>query len=170
MLFRLLCGAALVFASPVAAQNLDARTKAERDLLKKVVEIPTVQMLGQVPRLVQLLSAEFRKSGITDIIVKDYEGRPGDKTQAMVVRWPSSSPSGKRPIVLMAHMDVVEAKAADWKNDPFVFREEDGYYLGRGVADNKSAVVAIVAALARLKGAGFKPTRDIIVLFTGDEE
>ena len=169
MLFQFLASAALI-SSPVAAQDKGAGAKAERDLLEKTVEIPTVQMRGQVPRLVQLLSAEFRKSGITDITIKDYEGRPGDKTQAMVVRWPAASPSGKRGIVLMAHMDVVEAKAADWKNDPFTFREQDGYYLGRGVSDDKAGVVAIVAALARLKASGFKPTRDIIVLFTGDEE
>jgi acetylornithine deacetylase/succinyl-diaminopimelate desuccinylase-like protein len=169
MLFRFLAGAVLI-ASPVAAQDLDARAKAERDLLARTVEIPTVQMRGQVPRLVQLLSAEFRKIGITDITVKDYEGRPGDKTQTMVARWPAAAPAGKRPIVLMAHMDVVEAKAADWKNDPFTFREKDGYYLGRGVSDDKAGVVAIVAALQRLKTSGFKPNRDIIVLFTGDEE
>ena len=169
MLFRALSAAAL-FAAPATAQSTDMRAKAERDLLEKVVEIPTVQFRGQVPRLVQLLSAEFRKSGITDIVVKDYEGRAGDKTQAMVVRWPAASPARQRPIILMAHMDVVEAKAADWKNDPFIFRELDGYYLGRGVSDNKSGVVAIVAALARLKASRFMPTRDIIVLLTGDEE
>ena len=168
-MFRLLAGAALVIAAPLPAQAVDARAKAERDLLEKVVEIPTVQMRGEMPRLVQLLSAELRKAGISDIIVKDHEGRPGDKTQTLVARWRAASPS-KRPIVLMAHMDVVEAKAADWKNDPFTFREQDGYYLGRGVSDNKSGVVAIVAALARLKAAGFRPTRDLIVLLTGDEE
>jgi acetylornithine deacetylase/succinyl-diaminopimelate desuccinylase-like protein len=158
-------------SQPVFAQSADsARQAAERDLLKRTVEIPTVQFRGQMPRLVKLLSAEFRKAGISDITVKDHEGRPGDKTQTLVARWHAASPSGQRPIVLMAHMDVVEAKAADWKNDPFIFREQDGHYLGRGVADNKSGVAAIVAALQRLKASGFQPTRDIIVLFTGDEE
>ena len=122
-----------------------------------------------MPRLVQLLSAEFRKAGLTDIIVKDHEGQPGDKTQTMVVRWPAKAPTGK-PIVLMAHMDVVDAKPSDWKHDPFTFREEGGYYLGRGTNDNKAGVVGIVSALARLKASGFEPGRDIIVLFTGDEE
>ncbi len=169
MLYPLFAATALVAAS-ATAQTGSAEIKAERDLLEKAVEIPTVQMRGQVPRLVQLLSAEFRRAGITDITVKDHEGRPGDKTQTMVARWSSKASSGKRPIILMAHMDVVEAKAADWKNDPFTFREQDGYYLGRGVSDNKSGVVAIVSALKRLKASGFQPNRDIIVLFTGDEE
>jgi acetylornithine deacetylase/succinyl-diaminopimelate desuccinylase-like protein len=70
----------------------------------------------------------------------------------------------------MAHMDVVEAKASDWKAPPFIFREEGGYYRGRGIADNKAGVVAIVAAVARLRASGFEPERDIIVLLTGDEE
>ena len=70
----------------------------------------------------------------------------------------------------MAHMDVVEANRSDWINDPFKFREADGYYWARGANDNKAGVVAIVSSIARLREAGFLPTRDIIVLFTGDEE
>ena len=168
MLFRFFAGAALI-ASPAAAQGLDARAQAERDLLERAIEIPTVQFRNEMPRMVKMLSAEFRKAGLNDIIVKDHEGRPGDKTQTMVVRWRAKT-AAKAPIVVMAHMDVVDAKAADWKYDPFTFREEGGYYLGRGAGDNKAGVVAIVAALQRLKAAGFEPTRDIIVLLTGDEE
>ena len=165
----LLLTSLLVAAAPLAAQPLDGRAQAERDLFEKVVEIPTVEKRGQMPRLVQLLSGEFRKAGITDITVKDHEGKPGDRTQTMVVRWRAKAAT-RKPIVLMAHMDVVEARASDWKNPPFEFREEGGYYLGRGANDNKAGVVAIVSALARLRAAGFQPSRDIIVLFTGDEE
>lgn len=165
---RFLLAAAALIASPAVAQT-DARTKAERDLLEQVIEIPTVQFRNEMPRLVKLLSAEFRKAGFADITVRDHEGRPGDKTQTMVVRWHAQSPS-KAPILVMAHMDVVDAKASDWKNPPFEFREVDGYYLGRGTGDNKAGVVSIVAALRRLKAAGFQPNRDIIVLLTGDEE
>ena len=169
---RLMLAAAsflVAFAEPLAAETLDARAKAERDLFEKVVEIPTVQFRGEMPRLVNLLSAEFRKAGISDITVKDHEGRLGDKTQTMVVRWRARNPTAQ-PIMVMAHMDVVEAKASDWKNPPFEFREEGGYYLGRGTADNKAGVVAIVAAFQRLKASGFEPKRDIIALLTGDEE
>ena len=69
----------------------------------------------------------------------------------------------------MAHMDVVEARREDWTHAVPIPRE-DGYYLGRGAADNKAGMAAIVAALQRLKATGFQPKRDIIVLFTGDEE
>ena len=168
MLLRFLAFAALI-VSPVSAQTLDARAQAERDLFEKAVEIPTVQFRGEMPRLVRLLSAEFRKAGLSDITVKDHEGRPGDKTQTMIVRWRAKNAT-RAPIVVMAHMDVVDAKPADWKHDPFTFREEGGYYLGRGTGDNKAGVVAIVAAMQRLKASGFEPTRDIIALLTGDEE
>jgi acetylornithine deacetylase/succinyl-diaminopimelate desuccinylase-like protein len=149
----------------VHAADPAARRAAERDLFKQAVEIPTVAGRGEMPRLVKLLSAEFRKAGIKDIIVKPY-----GTTEAMIVRWPAAKPSGRKPILLMAHMDVVEARRADWTNDPFVFREADGYYWGRGASDNKAGMIAIVASLARLRAAGFEPSRDIIVLFTGDEE
>ena len=155
---------AAALASPAAAQT-DARRQAERTLFEKVVEIPTVAGRGQMPKLVSLLTAEFRKAGITNVIVKDH-----DDTQTLIARWPAAKPSGKKPILLMAHMDVVEANPADWKYDPFTFREESGYYLGRGASDNKAALVGIVLALQNLKRAGFEPTRDLIILFTGDEE
>lgn len=157
----------LATSSLASAQvpTLSPVQKAERDLFEKVVEIPTVPGRGEMPRLTKLLSDEFRKSGITDIVVKSYSD-----TQTLIARWPAPKSNGKKPILLMAHMDVVEAKASDWTDDPFIFRETDGYYLGRGSNDNKAGLVAIVATLKRLKAAGFVPDRDIIVLFTGDEE
>lgn len=157
----------LLSAAPATAQPAptDTRARAERDLLERAVEIPTVAGRGEMPRLTQLIAREFRGVGITDIQIK-----PHGTTQSMIVRWPAVRPSGQRPILLMAHMDVVEARRADWTHDPFEFREADGYYWGRGVADNKAGMVAIIAVLKRLKSSGFQPNRDIIVLFTGDEE
>lgn len=162
----------LIAASMIAAQAPapDPRRAAERDLFEQIVEIPTVAGRGQMPRLTALLATEFRSIGITDIVIKDHEGQPGDKTQTMIVRWPAARPSGKKPILLMAHMDVVEARRGDWTHDPFEFREESGYYWGRGTSDNKQGVAGILLALKRLKASGFQPSRDIVVLFTGDEE
>ena len=155
----------VVSLSLVDAQAATERENAEKELFRKVVEIPTVAGRGEMPRLVKLLSAEFERAGIKDITVKSH----GD-TQSMIVRWPAARPTGKKPILLMAHMDVVEANRSDWINEPFKFREADGYYWARGASDNKAGVVAIVSSIARLREAGFVPTRDIIVLFTGDEE
>lgn len=168
---HLLAGSMLaVSAAAIAQPQPDAvRRAGERALFEKVIAIPTVQFRGETPRLVRLLSAEFRKVGLTDITVKNHEGRPGDKTQTMLVRWRAKQPT-MAPIAIMAHMDVVEANASDWKYDPFTFRQEGDYYLGRGTLDNKAGVVAAVIALSRLKASGFEPSRDIIVLLTGDEE
>lgn len=166
MIIRGLIVCALLSTAAAAQQPQDARRAAERDLFEKVVEIPTVAgRPAEFRRLTSLLTAEFRKAGVTNVVVKDH-----DNTQTLIARWPAARPSGKKPILLLAHMDVVEAKASDWKNPPFEFREKDGYYLGRGASDNKAALTGIILALQNLKRSGFQPTRDIIVLFTGDEE
>jgi acetylornithine deacetylase/succinyl-diaminopimelate desuccinylase-like protein len=164
---RKLILAGLLLAAPALAQSTDQTRRAgERALFERIVEIPTVAgRPAEFKKLTTLLTAEFRKAGITDVAVKDHDG-----TQTLIARWPSPKPSGKKPILLMAHMDVVEANPADWKNPPFEFREKDGYYLGRGTNDNKAALTGIVLALQYLRDSGFQPTRDIIVLFTGDEE
>jgi acetylornithine deacetylase/succinyl-diaminopimelate desuccinylase-like protein len=165
MIIRVAAVVAALLSSAAGAQTAAQTRQAERDLFEKVVEIPTVKGRGQMPKLTALLSAELRKAGITDITIKNY-----DDTQDLIARWHAPKPSGKKPILLMAHMDVVEAKASDWKFDPFTFREQDGYYLGRGSNDNKAGLTALVLTMQELHAAGFQPTRDIILLFTGDEE
>ena len=86
------------------------------------------------------------------------------------MRWLGSDKNLK-PVLLMGHMDVVEAKAEDWSStDPFKMIEKDGYYYGRGTIDMKDGITAITQAMINLRKAGFRPKRDIVVLFTGDEE
>ena len=170
MIKRSLLAALLAASSVCAAAQAPAsdpvKRAAERALFERIVEIPTVAgQTAEFRKLTTLLTSEFRKAGITNVVVKDHDG-----TQTLIARWPAAKPSGKKPILLMAHMDVVEAKAADWNNPPFEFREKDGHYLGRGAADNKAQLTGIVLALQELKRQNFQPTRDIIVLFTGDEE
>ena len=76
----------------------------------------------------------------------------------------------RKPILLLAHIDVVEAKREDWSFDPFKFLEQDGYYYGRGTSDDKAMAAIFVANLIRFKQEGYKPDRDIIVALTADEE
>lgn len=155
------------FASPVVGQTeaQDLRS-AERALLERAIELPTVAgRTEDFRKLTKLLSEELRKAGVSQITIKDHDG-----TQTLIARWSAPRPSGKKPILFMAHMDVVEADAADWKHPPFELREEDGYYLGRGTADNKGQLIGLVLALQELHRQGFQPSRDIILLFTGDEE
>lgn len=160
-------GAALLACASTQAFGAETSNRAaERDLFAKIVEIPTVKgRTAEFRKLTGLLTAEFRRAGISNVVVKDH-----DDTQTLIARWPAAKPSGQKPILLVAHMDVVEAKASDWKYPPFQFREEKGYYLGRGSNDNKAALTGILIALQYLRAEGFAPSRDIIVLFTGDEE
>jgi acetylornithine deacetylase/succinyl-diaminopimelate desuccinylase-like protein len=102
--------------------------------------------------------------------VLGYSGYKDEPTHALVVRWRAASPSARKPILVLGHMDVVEAKRDDWQTDPFTFIEKDGYFYGRGVNDDKQGVISSAAAVLKLKADGFKPTRDIILFYTGDEE
>lgn len=155
--------AALAATSAHAATD---RKADERALFAKIVEIPTVEgRPAEFKKLTTLLTAEFRKTGINNVVVKDH-----DNTQTLIARWPATKPAGQKPILLMAHMDVVAANESDWKYPPFKFREEGGWYLGRGANDNKAALTGILLALQYLRAEKFEPSRDIIVLFTGDEE
>ncbi|MGE5230401.1 MAG: M20/M25/M40 family metallo-hydrolase, partial [Deltaproteobacteria bacterium] len=88
---------------------------------------------------------------------------------AMFVRY-RGRPGGLKPILLMAHMDVVDARKEDWSFDPFTFRELDGYYYGRGSSDNKAGVATLVAMLVRYKQEDYVPDRDLIMVLTADEE
>jgi acetylornithine deacetylase/succinyl-diaminopimelate desuccinylase-like protein len=152
--------------------SLDPAWQARaRALLEKSVEIPTVTKRGQMQRMAELIAAELRAGGIppADIRIIPHEGLPGDNAASMVARWRTPNPT-KKPILILGHMDVVEAKREDWKQDPFEFIERDGYFYGRGTIDMKNGIVATTLALLKLKQAGFTPNRDIILFFTGDEE
>ena len=149
-------------------QQWQAKT---REVFKQAIEIPTVHHRGEMHRMATLLANQFRAAGISDsdIHFMPYEALPGDKTEALIVRWRSPRAT-KKPMLILGHMDVVEAKREDWKFDPFVFREQDGYFLGRGTSDMKNGDVATTMAAVKLMSEGFKPNRDIIFFYSGDEE
>lgn len=161
-------------ANPVAqpsrlAPEWQAKT---RSMLETAVEIPTVAgRSGQMQRLADYLAGELRSGGIPaeDIRIMPHEGVPGDRTVSLIARWRAERPTEK-PILILGHMDVVEAKREEWKEDPFEFIEKDGYFYGRGTTDDKQGVIATTAAVLKLKQSGFRPSRDIILFFTGDEE
>ncbi|MGN6850046.1 MAG: M20/M25/M40 family metallo-hydrolase [Sphingomicrobium sp.] len=142
-----------------------------RALFKQAIEIPSVHNRGQVPAVAKLLADQFRAAGIpdADIHFMPYEALPGDHTEALIVRWRSPHAT-KKPMLILGHMDVVEAKRSDWKYDPFQFREEGGYFYGRGTSDMKNGDVATTMAAVKLISEGFKPDRDIIFFYSGDEE
>ena len=143
-----------------------------RELLEHAISVPTVAGRGKVPEFAQSLADRYRAAGWAegDIHMLPYDATPADHTAALIVRWPAAGKANAKPIMLMAHMDVVEAKPEDWSMDPFLLVEKDGYLYGRGTSDIKQGIVAVTTALLQLKAQGFKPKRDIIVFFTGDEE
>ncbi len=161
-------------ANPVTVPTkLDAAWQAKtRAMYETVVEIPTVAGRNEVPRLAEYIADQLKTAGIPadDIKILPYQGNKGDKTVNLIARWRAEGTPSKKPILLMAHMDVVEAKRSDWQNDPFEFIEKDGYFYGRGTNDNKAGLTGILASVLKLKQAGFKPDRDLIIFFSGDEE
>lgn len=171
----LVCLSASAVAAPdprTVPTKLEPAWQAKtRAVFKQAIEIPSVHNRGETQRMAKLLADQFRAAGIAeaDIHVMPYEALPGDKTVALIVRWRSPKAT-RKPMLILGHMDVVEAKREDWKYDPFVFREEGGYFLGRGTSDMKSGDVATTMAAVKLMSQGFKPNRDIIFFYSGDEE
>ena len=139
------------------------------ELLRDSVAFKSVRGEKQVVPLVEFLAQKYIDAGFPDedvhILPLDSDGEP---VATLVVRYRGSSTS-KRPILFLAHTDVVVA-AGEWERDPFVLTEEAGYYWARGVLDDKFATTILTTNFARLKAEGFVPERDLIVAFTGDEE
>jgi acetylornithine deacetylase/succinyl-diaminopimelate desuccinylase-like protein len=170
---------AIASATNAAAppQLTAAQHEATHAMFEHIVDIPTVIGRHRVPEEAQYVADQFKAAGFpeADIHVVPYHTGSAttgdDDTAAVIVRWRAAGTPKAKPILLMGHMDVVEAKAEDWSaTDPFKMVEKDGYYYGRGTIDMKDGIVAITQAMINLKQSGFKPKRDIVVLFTGDEE
>src|SRR4051812_37905905 len=143
-----------------------------RDIYKTAVETPTVAQRGQVPKLAGYLADQLRAAGWADgdIHVLPYMSPDANPTAALIARWPAAGSAKQKPTLIIAHMDVVDALPADWTTDPFKLVEKDGYFYGRGSGDDKGGLVPSMVALLKLRASGFKPDRDIVILFTGDEE
>lgn len=157
---------ALALAAPSFAATPNAHEARARELFSKLISYKTSVGLGQVPAMVDHLAAQFRAAGFND---SDIHVLPLGETASLVVRYRGDG-SGGKPILLMAHMDVVTAKPEDWKRDPFTLIEENGYFYGRGTYDVKDGVATLTATFLRLKAEGFVPSRDLVIVFSGDEE
>jgi len=168
-LFSLVLFANLLFANSMAAQTAppDAATrKLAHDILKQLIEINTTDSVGSVTAAAEAMAQRFRDAGFpaSDIQVLG----PNDRKKNVIVRLHGS---GKhKPVLLIGHLDVVEARREDWTTDPFQFIEKDGYYYGRGTSDMKDGDAIMSATLIRMKKEGYVPSRDIILAMTADEE
>lgn len=152
-------------ATPDAGVH-DANQARAREIYGQLISYKTSAGLGQVPAMAAYLAAQFRAAGFPEA---DVHVLPVGETASLVVRYRGDG-SGGKPILLMAHMDVVTAKPEDWQRDPFTLVEENGYFYGRGTYDVKDGVATLTSTFLRLKQEGFVPTRDLVILFSGDEE
>ncbi|HEX8232575.1 MAG TPA: M20/M25/M40 family metallo-hydrolase [Caulobacteraceae bacterium] len=156
--------AALAFAAQAAPPQWQAK---QRELFDKSIALRSVAGRPEVTQLAEYLAGEFRKGGFP---AADIQLVPIKGTASLVVRYRGTGASGKKPILLISHMDVVDALPSDWTKDPFKLTEEGGYFYGRGTSDIKSGVVTLAALFLWLKADGYRPDRDLIIAFTGDEE
>lgn len=178
LLAVLMAGAPCASAAPPpstlkSAPRLPSRWEGKtREIFKTIVEIPSVAGRDHGARLVDYLAGELKAGGWADgdINVLPYQSSPTVGAVALIARWRAAGKPKAKPMLLLAHSDVVEALPSDWGTDPFKLVEKDGYFYGRGTNDNKRGVVGIVVALLKLRASGFQPNRDIILFVTGDEE
>ena len=157
-----LCVAGIARAADPAAMRLG------RDILAELVAIDTTDSSGSTTRAADAMAARLRSAGFAaeDIHLLEPEARKGN----LVARYRGRPGSRQKPLLLIGHLDVVEAPRADWTSDPFLLAERDGYFYGRGVQDMKGPDAVLVADLMRLKSAAYVPDRDIILALTADEE
>ena len=158
--------AALTFGAGVARAATTAEVLPQTmATLRHAISMQTVEGHAQVPAFAAYLAGKLKAGGFA---ADDIQILPLGETAALVARYRGTG-KGK-PILLSGHMDVVAAKRKDWTRDPFTLVEENGYLYGRGVADMKTGVAVLVETLIRLKQEGFKPSHDLILLLSGDEE
>lgn len=151
--------------SPTTAERTTDEIKA-LEIYRTIIEMRTAPGLGKVPEMAAYLAGELKAVGFTD---DDIAILPSTDTAGLVVRYNGDGSSEKKPILFLGHMDVVDAKQEDWKLDPFKLTEKDGYFFGRGTIDNKFGIANLTQTFIRLKEEGFTPTRDLVLVFTGDE-
>ena len=155
---------AVVSCAALSAQSGPHEARA-KEIFKQLVEINTTQS-GSTTQAAEAMAVRFKAAGFPDADIRMLA--PSAKKGNLVVRYRGTG--AKRPMILLAHLDVVEARREDWSLDPFVLTEKDGYFYGRGTADDKTMAAVFVANLIRLKSEGYVPARDIILMLTADEE
>ncbi len=147
--------------------QIDAKTRQySHDIFKQLIEINTTDSVGNVTTAAEAMAQRFRDARFPESDIHILG--PNERKKNLVVRLHGA---GKhKPVLLIGHLDVVEARRQDWTTDPFQFVEKDGYYYGRGTQDMKDGDAILVTTLVRFKNDGYVPDRDIILALTADEE
>jgi acetylornithine deacetylase/succinyl-diaminopimelate desuccinylase-like protein len=161
---------ALVFCGAATSASGQEPSQAERsaalDIYRSIIAFDSSVEGGQTPALTAHLADRFRAGGFA---AEDVHLLPLGDTAGLLVRYRGDG-TGGRPILLLAHMDVVQARRSEWERDPFTLIEENGYFFGRGSLDNKAGVAHLTATFLQLRAEGFAPSRDLLIWFSGDEE
>ena len=148
------------------AQSLNAHEALAREIFKELIEINTTHANGNTTPAAEAMARRLKAAGYSD---KDVTVTgPNEKNKNLVVRLKGSGQM--KPILLLAHLDVVEAKREDWSMDPFKLNEMDGFFYGRGSLDIKDGAAILVACMIRMKKEGFVPNRDLVLALTCGEE
>jgi acetylornithine deacetylase/succinyl-diaminopimelate desuccinylase-like protein len=158
---------------PSGAQQprpLAPHQRLAREVYRELIEINTADSVGSVTRAAEAMAKRFRNAGFParDVRVLVPAGKPTKGN--LVVRYRGRAGSTAKPLLLLAHLDVVAALRSDWTIDPFVLTEKDGYFYGRGTGDDKAMASIFVANLLQDRKNGWVPDRDVILALTADEE
>src|SRR5262249_54805143 len=158
----------MAISHPLPAQQLSSATfhQLGHAILRELIETNTTASSGNTTIAAQQLATRFHDAGFPESDVQVVGPTP--KNRNIVVRYRGSG--AQKPVLLLAHLDVVEAKRDDWTYDPFQLTEHDGYFYGRGTQDVKGGAAMLATTLLRLKQEGWKPDRDIILALTAGEE
>src|SRR6185312_13892659 len=174
-MFRKMFGVAVALAwglglaQSAAAQDLRPDQVRFREIYKELVETNTSLSVGSCTEAAAKMGARLKSAGFTDAQLTYFSVPEHPKDGGLVAVYPGTSKTAK-PILLLGHLDVVEAKRADWTRDPFTLIEENGYFFARGASDMKSLVAAWVDTMIRLKEEDFKAPRSIKMALTCGEE
>jgi acetylornithine deacetylase/succinyl-diaminopimelate desuccinylase-like protein len=165
---RILPAALLCLAAALVtrAQINDATKQLARDIFQQLIEINTTDSVGSTTAAAAAMQKRLHDAGFSDADM--FLGGARDRKGNLVARIHGSG--ARKPILMIGHLDVVEARRDDWSTDPFQFIEKDGYFYGRGTLDMKSGDAMLVTTMMRLKREHYQPDRDIIVALTADEE
>jgi acetylornithine deacetylase/succinyl-diaminopimelate desuccinylase-like protein len=153
-------------ASYGQSKPLSSWQQLARDIFEELININTTDSRGSTTKAAEAMAARLKPAGFLPEDVQVLG--PNSRKKNLVARLHGTG--AHKPMLLLAHLDVVEAHREDWTFDPFKFFEKDGYFYGRGTTDDKAMAAIWIANLIRFKQEGFKPGRDIIVALTADEE
>ena len=154
---------------PLSAAPLDEATrKLSRDIFQQLIEINTTDSTGSTTAAAQAMANRLLEAGFPPADIKVLA--PRDRKGNLIARLRGPAQGALKPSLIIGHLDVVEALRGDWTTDPFRFVEKDGYFYGRGTQDMKVEDAILVTTFIRFKREGFRPSRDLILALTADEE